>query len=168
MFNKRIVFTIFALVAFFGLGTGTAWAQPTTDTVVVTYEVTAVTQINLNGAASVTIVAGTPGSGLPSVTDSSGVTYDITNNAGAESMRLTGKIDIAMPANTTLSVSVTAPSGAVSAGFVDLTATDQDLVTGIDNVDEAAVAISFRLAATVAAGVLSSATKTFTMTIVAT
>jgi len=66
-----------------------------------------------------------------------------------------------------LSVNVTAPSGAVSAGFVALTASDQNLVTGIDNVNEALVAISFKLDATVAAGVVASATKTFTMTIIA-
>jgi hypothetical protein len=73
---------------------------------------------------------------------------------------------VGMPANTILSVDVTAPSGALSSGFVALTAADQDLVTGIDNVDEALIAIGFKLEATVAAGVIASATKTFTMTVI--
>jgi hypothetical protein len=166
MFSKKIVLTLAAAAVCFILGSGTASAQPVTDTAVVTYEVESITQLNLTGAANVKIVAGTAGQGLPSVTDSTGVTYDITNNAGAGSMKLIGSINTAMPANTVLSVNVTAPSGASSAGFVALTASDQDLVTGIDNVNEAGVAISFKLDATVAAGVIASATKTFTMTIV--
>ena len=48
-----------------------------------------------------------------------------------------------------------------------LSASDQDLVTGIDNVIALFVPISFKLDATVAAGVIAPATKTFTMTIVA-
>lgn len=167
MFSKKLVLILSAVAVCCCLGAGTASAQPVTDTAVVTYEVESITQLNLNGAANVKIVAGTAGAGLPSVTDSTGVTYDITNNAGTDSKKLVGKINTAMPANTVLSVSVTAPSGASSAGFVALTASDQDLVTGIDNVNEASVAISFKLDATVAAGVVASATKTFTMTIVA-
>ncbi len=167
MFIKKVVFTLAAAAVCFILGTGTASAQPVTDTAEVTYEVESITQLNLSGAANVKIVAGIAGQGLPSVTDSIGVTYDITNNAGDGSKRLVGRINTAMPANTVLSVNVTAPSGAVSAGFVALTATDQDLVTGIDNVNQAGVAMSFKLDATVAAGVIASATKTFTMTIIA-
>jgi len=166
MFIKKIVLTLAAAAACFIIGAGTASAQPVTDTVDVTYEVASITQLNLNGSALVRIVAGTAGAGLPSVTDSTGVTYDITNNAGADSKKLIGKINTAMPANTVLSVNVTVPSGAVSAGFVALTASDQDLVTGIDNVNEALVPMSFKLDATVAAGIIASATKTFTMTVI--
>ncbi|HUR20890.1 MAG TPA: hypothetical protein VMZ90_08800 [Vicinamibacterales bacterium] len=166
MFNKKIAFILSTAAVCCYLGTGTASAQ-TNDTAVVTYEVESITQLGLTGAASVKIVAGTAGQGLPSVTDSTGVTYDITNNAGADSKKLIGKINTSMPANTVLSVNVTAPSGALSADFVALTTSDQDLVTGIDNVNESGVAISFKLEATVAAGVIASATKTFTMTIVA-
>ena len=166
MFSKKLVITLSAAAVCFTIGAGTASAQ-TSDSVTVTYEVTSITQLNLNGAASLTIVAGTAGAGLPSVTDLTGVTYDITNNAGTDSKKLIGKINTDMPANTILSVDVTAPSGALSAGFVALTSADQDLVTGIDNVDEALVAIGFKLEATVDAGVIASATKTFTMTVIA-
>lgn len=164
MFSKKIAVFSFAAICCC-LGTGIASAQ-TSDSVTVTYEVTSITELNLNGAASLTIVAGAAGAGLPTVTDLTGVTYDITNNAGTDSKKLIGKINTDMPANTVLSVDVTAPAGALSAGFVALTSADQDLVTGIDNVDEALVAIGFKLEATVAAGVIASATKTFTMTVI--
>ena len=166
MSSKTFVRALFAVAVIFGLGAGTASAQ-TTDTAVVTYEVEAITLLNLSGAASVKIVAGTAGQPLDSVTDSTGVTYDITNNLGDGSKKLVGKINSAMPANTVLSVNVTAPAGAVSEDFVALTTSDQDLVTGIDNVVALLVPISFKLDATVDAGVVASATKTFTMTVVA-
>jgi hypothetical protein len=167
MFTKKLVLILSAAAVCCCLGTGTASAQPTQDTAVVTYEVESITQLGLAGFASLTIVAGTAGQGLPSVFDATGVTYDITTNADSDSKKLIGKINTAMPSNTVLSVNVTAPSGAVSSDLVALTTDDQDLVTGIDNVNEAGVAISFKLEATVAAGVIASATKTFTMTIVA-
>lgn len=162
MFSKKLILTLSAAAVCFTIGAGTASAQPVTDSVTVTYEVTAITQLNLNGAASLTIIAGTAGAGLPSMT-ASGVTYDIANNDG--SRKLVGKINEVMPAGTTLSVDVTAPSGALSAGFVALIASDLELVTGIGNVDEALVPMTFKLEATVAAGVIASATKTFTMTV---
>ena len=167
MFSKKLVVTLSFAAVCCCLGVGTASAQPTSGTAIVTYEVSSITQLALSGSADVKIVAGTAGQGLDSVTDATGVTYDITNNAGEDSKKLIGSINSAMPTATILSVSVAAPSGAVSTGFVALTIVDQDLVTGIDNVNEAAVAISFKLEATVAAGVIASATKTFTMTVVA-
>ena len=165
MSTRKLTRTLLAAAVFFGLGIRSASAQ--SDTATVTYEVQSITLLDLSGSASVTITTGTAGVGLTDATDSAGVTYAITNNAGADSKKFTGKINTAMPANTTLSVNVTAPTGGTSAGYVSLTGTDQDLVTDIDNVAESAVGIAFKLHATVAAGVISSATKTFTMTVTA-
>ena len=128
MFSKKLVITLSAAAVCFTIGSGTASAQPVTDSVT--------------------------------------VTYDITNNAGAASMKLVGKINTDMPAGTALSVDVTAPLGAESEGLIALTTADQDLVLAIGNVDEALVAMSFKLEATVAAGVIASASKTFTMTVI--
>lgn len=147
------------------LGSGMASAQ-TSDTATVTYEVQAVTLLDLDGSGSVVINTGTVGVSLTDAIDSSGVTYDITNNAGDNSKKLVGKVSAAPTSPTVLSVNVTAPSGATSAGYIDLTTTDQDLVTAIDNVQASGVAIAFKLHSTVAAGVVSSASPTFTMTIV--
>lgn len=160
---KKLVWMLSATTVACGLGASTASAQNYDATV--TYEVQSVTLLNLSGSASVTINSGTAGGGLTDATDSSGVTYAITNNAGSNSKKLTGKINTAMTSPTTLSVNVTAPSGASSTGYVELTASDQDLVTGIDDVDASGIAIAFKLHTTVAAGVVASATKTFTMTV---
>ena len=162
---KRIIGVLFTAAVAFGTGAAPAHAQSSTATV--NYEVQAITLLTLSGSATVTITTGTAGTGLTDVTDSAGVTYAITNNAGADSKKLVGSLDTSMPANTTLSAAVTAPTGGASAGFVALTTSDQDLVTGIDNVAESSIGVSFKLHATVAAGIVASDSKTFTMTVLA-
>ncbi len=61
-----------------------------------------------------------------------------------------------------------APTGATSVGMVALSATAQNLVTGIANLtSENGLGISYELDASVIAGVVSSASKTVTFTIAA-
>jgi hypothetical protein len=122
--------------------------------------------LDLTGSASVVINSGTVGVSLTDAIDSTGVTYAITNNAGTDSKKLVGKVSAAPTSPTVLSVNVTAPSGAASGGYLELTTSDQDLVTGIDNINATGLAIAFKLHSTVAAGVVSSTNTTFTMTVV--
>jgi hypothetical protein len=74
-----------------------------------------------------------------------------------------------MPGGTTLAVSPTKPTGAVIPGgdgsYITLTDEAADIVTGVDDTAEANIAISYRLSATVAAGVLESDTRSVTVTI---
>ena len=162
--GKR-VFTTVLVVGLAILGSRAASAQ-TSDTATVTYQVSAVTLLDLTGSASVNINTGTVGVGLTDAIDSAGVTYAITNNAGDNSKKLVGKVSAAPTSPTVLSVNVTAPSGATSAGYVALTTSDQDLVTLIDNLNATGVAIAFKLSSTVAAGIVASTSPTFTLTIV--
>ena len=147
------------------LHSGVASAQ-TSDTATVTYEVQAVTLLDLTGSASVTIDSGTVGVSLTDDEDTSGVTYAITNNAGTDSKKLVGSLSAVPTSPTTLSVNVSAPSGATSVGYLELTTSAQDLVTGIDNLAATGVGIAFKLHSTVDAGIVSSTNTTFTLTIV--
>ena len=166
--RKQVFTTLFAL-SFAFLGSRAASAQTTnSDTSTVTYEVTAIALLDLSGTASVTINSGTVGVSLTDATDLVGMTYAITNNAGSNSKKLVGKLSAAPTSPTVLSVNVAAPTGGASLGYVALTASDQDLVTGVDDVNEAGIAIGFKLHSTVAAGVVESASPDFTMTIVGT
>ena len=102
------------------------------------------------------------GGGLKNDTDST--TYAITNNAGSK--KIVGKIDTAMPSNTTLRVTAAAPASGASAGAVVLSASNQDLVNAIGAVDQTGVNLSFVLSANVNAALVNSATKTLTLTVV--
>ena len=70
-----------------------------------------------------------------------------------------------MPANVTLSLTAASASGS-SAGEQTLSTTAADVVTGLTGVAESGQTLTYGLSATVAAGVVASASKTVTLTIV--
>lgn len=135
----------------------------TTATQSVTYQVTAINEISASGNPSALIVnSATAGSQPDAATDAT-TTFAVTTNSSNK--KITGKIDTAMPANTLLKATLTAPTGATSAGQVTLTASDQDLVTGISLLAESGKTISYEFSATLSAGIVSSASKTVTLTL---
>lgn len=138
-----------------------ASAQSATQTV--TYEVAAVDQISVTGSPSLVVNSATAGSGLNSATGSG--TYAVTTNGTAR--KITASLDTNMPAGVTLSASLDAPDGAISAGSVSLTSIAQDVVTGITELNESGLAITYTLEAALSAGVVESANKTVTFTVTA-
>ena len=89
-----------------------AVAQTATQTV--TYQVTAINQISITGAAPTLIVNTAVAGSAPSTTSSSGITWAVTTNqTGA---KINASIPSVMPAGLTLSANMGAPAGATSAG----------------------------------------------------
>ena len=138
-----------------------ASAQTATQTV--SYEVAAVDQISVSGSPSLVINTATAGSALTSATASG--TYAITTNGTGR--KITASLDTNMPSGVTLTVSLSAPSQATSAGTVTLSTTAQDVVTDITEVTEPGLAISYGLAADITAGVVPAGNKTVTYTVTA-
>ena len=94
-----------------------------------------------------------------------GITYNITITS--PTCKITGKIDTEMPANTALKLNLVAPTncGGTSQGAVSLTATDANLVTGINTAgSDTGVSRTFSLTATSAVPA-ASASKTCTLTL---
>ncbi len=130
----------------------------------VTFEVEAVNVISVSGNASLKISTATAGSALTQATHTS-TTYSITTNE--TDRKITAALDLAMPAGVTLKVALVAPTGASAASPVTLSTTPQDVVTNISTLNESALGITYTLDATLAAGVVASADRTVTFTIVA-
>ena len=129
----------------------------------VTFAVNAVNEISVSaGAISLTISTATAGS-EPSDATNTATTYAVTTNESSK--KITGALDSDMPAGVTLKVQLAAPTGGSSAGEVTLSGTAADLVTGITKKAEGAKTISYKLQTTVAAGVISSASRTVTFTL---
>jgi hypothetical protein len=129
----------------------------------VTFEVQAIDEMGVSGNPAALIVStATAGSQPDDATDNS-TTYAITTNG--TNKKITGAIDSAMPANTTLQVNLTAPTGGSSAGAVTLTTSAADLVTAISQLAESGLTVTYTLSATVAAGVVASDTRTVTLTL---
>jgi hypothetical protein len=155
MTANRILSTI-ALIA---ASAGAASAQSATQSV--TFQVDAINQISFSGSPSLVINTATAGSAPTSATTAA--TWAVTTNQ--TSSKITASIGSAMPTGLTLQVNLTAPSGASSAGAQTLSTTAVDVVTGITKLAQSAIALSYSLDATAAAGVVSSTSRTVTYTI---
>lgn len=138
-------------------------ASAQSATQVVSYQVTAVSEISVSGTPSLVINNATPGSGLTSASATG--TYAITTNE--TNRKITAQIDLAMPTGVTLSVTLAAPTGGTSSGTKNLTTLAQDVVTGVSTVDQSGLSITYGLSATVAAGVVPAGNRTVTYTITA-
>ena len=150
--------TFGALVAFAAVNT--ASAQTATQTV--TFQVSAINQIAVAGTPSLLINAAAAGSAPTSVT-SVGNTWSVTTNQSTA--MITASIPTIMPAGLTLSANLTAPAGATSTGLTALGTTAVNVVTGITKLNAAALALTYQLDATAAAGVVVSSTRVVTYTI---
>jgi len=120
--------------------------------------------ISVNGnPGSLIISSATAGSDLAPATDAT-TTYNIDITIGTK--KITGALDTAMPANTSLKATLAAPTGATSTGQVTLSVTAFDLVTGIGiGTSQNGLGISYEFSASVLAGIVSAASKTVTFTI---
>lgn len=160
----RTVVTLVVALALLVLA-GTAAMAASSDTQTVTYEVQAINEISVSGNPAALIVSAATAGSQPTAATDATTTYAITTNQSDR--KITGAINTAMPANTTLSITLAAPTGGSSAGAVNLTATDADLVTAISTLAESGKQISYSFTALTTAGVIASANKTVTLTVTA-
>ena len=95
----------------------------------------------------------------------SATTYRVrTPNSGAK-MRISARLTTAMPPNTTLTLTMAAPTGATATPVV-LTTVNQDVITNIPlNTNQNLLSISYRLDATASAGVIALTSRMITLTL---
>lgn len=160
--NKSFLILRSAIVAALFTTASAFAASSTTQTV--TYSVSAINELSVSGnPGAMTVSTSTAGSAPDAVSDATS-TYAITTNESTR--KITAAIDSAMPDGVTLTVSLAAPTGGTSAGAVTLGTVAGDAVTGITKLNESGKTITYNLSATSAAGVITSASKTVTLTIV--
>lgn len=155
--SRNIIISGLLVVA--AAASGNAQASATQS---VGYQVDAINQIAVSGTPTLTINTAVAGSGPTSVT-ATGSTWAVTTNQSTA--KVTASINSNMPAGVTLSATLGAPAGATSSGIQALTTGTVDMVTGITKLAASALAITYQLDATAAAGVQSgSRTVTYTIT----
>jgi hypothetical protein len=154
--NTRHAIAILAIMS--GLGRPVA-AQAVTQTL--SFQVDAINQIAFTGSPSLVINTAVAGGNPSSATVA--VTWAVTTNQS--NAKITASLNAALPADVTLTVDLTAPAGAASAGAQSLGTTSVDLVTGMTQVAQSALGVTYTLSATAAAGVVPSTTRTVTYTI---
>ncbi len=125
-----------------------AHAQVATQAVTVTVDTIHAVSVS-SGAVSLTIDTATPGSDPDDAVDNT-THYNITTNGTG--MKLTGVLDAAYASGLLLAVTLDGPGGSSSAGQVTLShSTSKTLVSGIANVAETSLTITYRASATAAA-----------------
>lgn len=138
-------------------------ARAQTATQTVTFQVDTIKAMSASGDPGKLVVnSATAGSSPDDATDNS-TSWAVTTNLS--NTKVTGSIDTNMPSGVTLTVSLAAPSGASSSGDISLSTTDQDLVTGVSQVAESGLTITYTLSATTGAGVVAEDTRTVTFTL---
>ena len=151
---------VLALVA--GAATSAQAQASMATTQTVTFQVNAINQIAFVGAPSLTIITAVAGSAPTSVTDATSTWAVTTNQTTA---KITASIASNMPAGLTLSANLAAPVTATSAGYQSLSTTAVDVVTVLTKLAAGPLAVTYKLDATPAAGVVTSSTRVVTYTI---
>ena len=107
-----------------------------------------------------TAIAGQP----PTSKNSNSTSYTVTGKNN-RTYKITARLNSAMPPGVSLTVTLTAPTGATSLGPVTLDATTRDLVSNIINKTAEVEQITYVLSATAAAGVVAPQSRTVTFTL---
>ncbi|MGV8118139.1 MAG: hypothetical protein AB2L14_00095 [Candidatus Xenobiia bacterium LiM19] len=150
----KITLLTLLFFAVFLISADTSYAATTGNTAI-SITIPEVALISMSSSSlTLTINSATAGQQPNEVSDSS-LTYSLSTNGKAtlSTMKIYGRLDSAVPSNTTLTVTLQAPSGASSTSTV-MSATDQPLVTGITRGAYTGLQIQVNFSATVDAGVI--------------
>jgi hypothetical protein len=154
---RQLVATTALLLCF-----GAAGASAQTATQTASFQVDTIDEISVSGDPATLVINSATAGSAPNSATNAATSYAVTTNVS--NRKITAAIDLAMPSGLTLNVSLAAPSGATSTAR-NLTATAQDVVTGISTLNESGLTITYTLSATSAAAPQSgSRTVTYTIT----
>ena len=156
--NIRAFFLLFSFMAIVALAFSAQSANQ-----VVTFSVTAINEIAVSGNPGALVVTAATAGSQPNEAIDNSTTYLISSNG--TNMKITGSINAAMPPGVSLKINLAAPTSGSSAGDVSLGIDSTDLVSGTGKVAEAGKTITYKLSATVAAGVVVNANTTVTLTL---
>lgn len=162
--KKSIAIT---LAAGFAFAFQAAFAQ-STATQSVNLTVSTVYKISTSGNPSaLTVTTGTAGTDALSSVSDNATTYSITQNFG-NTVKITANLDAALQAGYTLNINLASSKG-TSAGTINISnatsASALSVVTGINRGADAGQAIGYTFSALASAGMLTSTTRTVTLTL---
>ena len=129
----------------------------------VTFQVASINNLSVSGNPQALVIsASSDGLNLDSATDAT-TTYNFMVNSAANK-KITASINADMPTETSLRVTL---SGVGSTGPQTLSTSTVDVVTGLNKTARTGQAITYVFSATVAAGEISSTSRTVTLTVTA-
>lgn len=155
-FANYIILTIFALS--YGSLAGSNVATQT-----ITFSIDPISEIAFSGDPAPMISSQAIAGNNPMDVIDNSTFYAVTTNGSSE--KVVACLDSTMPNGTTLCIMVGAPNGAVSAGPVDLDTSNQNVVTGITQVAQSSLAVTYVFETTIVAGIIPTTTRVVTFTL---
>ena len=160
------VLMIFLMIAAFVVLSFNVFAANSAEQLV-SFTIGASNEISVSGAPGLLeILAAAAGQDpIPVIDNNTSISYS-TNSSNK---KITGDIDLDMPAGVTLQVHIASPGGAqgISQGAKPLSIASADLVTGISKAAVSEATITYTLSATTTADPVDNATRTVTFTMTA-
>lgn len=136
---------------------GAAWAMPA--------PCFATGSISISGNPPPFVISTAVAGSQPTSVANASTSYSITPPQVISTRKITGQLNTLMPNQTSLAINLAAPSGAVSQGSITLSAIAQDLVKSITLSSYSNAVITYSFSALASAGVISSTSRTVTLTI---
>jgi hypothetical protein len=94
-------------------------------------------------------------------------TYTAKAKKATAPQKVTAQLDAVMPPGVTLTIDMVPTTGGVDFGVITLDATARDVIGNMTNTTNETHGITYTLSATVAAGVITSQSRTVTLTLTA-
>jgi hypothetical protein len=121
--------------------------------------------LSASGSPATMTITSIPAAGAqPNFVTNSTTSYVVTAKQSSP-QKITAQLNAPMPTGVTLTATFSAVTGATSSGPVNLDATARNVVTGIDQVTGKTGTITYKLSATVSAGVVPVQTRIVTLTL---
>jgi hypothetical protein len=160
------VLMIFLMIAALVAVSFNVFAAQTAEQLV-SFTIGASNELSVSGAPGLMeILAPAAGEDPLDVTDNN---TSISYSTNSSNKKITGDVDLDLPAGVTLEVHIASPGGAqgISQGTQPLTISSSDLVTGISKAAVSDATITYTLKATTLADAVDNETRTVTFTMTA-
>ena len=123
------------------------------------------TALTVSGSPAPFVLSTAVAGSQPTALANNSTTYFVKAKNSAGAQKITAQLDAPMPPGTTLTIQLGTPAGATNLGAVPLDAIPRDVVVNIAKENGVTLGVTYGFTATVAAGVLSTQTRTVTLTL---
>lgn len=155
MANLRIILTFVASLCSFQIVDASSSATAT-----VTWTIDPISILSISGNPAPYVVNAAIAGAHPTCAADHFTTYAVTTNSSDQ--KITALLDADLPDGISIGVFLQAPEGATTMGTVELSSAPQNLVTGISNVAQSDLAITYNMSVSALAAPASTASRTIT------
>jgi hypothetical protein len=123
----------------------------------ITFSIDPISEITVSGDPPPLVAQAVSDGGNPANVSDNSTFYAITTNGSSQ--KITASLSAPMPNGTWLKLMATPPSGATCAGCLDLDINEQNIITGISQIAEGNLQLTYVFRSTAAAGIIPTTSR---------